>query len=170
MVELLTPLRHLFEWVDTFESSIALRESTYAWGLLLVAHLMCMSAFAGLIVMMDLRLLGVGNMQTPFSQVQRRLYPWQMGSMTLTAISGLVLVFAQPLNYYANIFFWMKMFAMALAGLNAIGFHFVTYETITRWDAAPRPPFGARLAGVLGIVLWATVVMSGRLLPYNWFK
>jgi hypothetical protein len=170
MAELLTPLRQLFEWVDMFESSIALRESTYMWGIILVIHLMCMSWFAGLIVMMDLRLLGVGNMQTPFSQVQRRLFPWQMGSMTLTVITGLVLVYAQPLNYYANIFFWMKMIGMAIAGVNALAFNYISYETIAQWDAGVLPPFGARLAGLLGVVLWAGVVMCGRLLPYNWFK
>ncbi len=170
MVELLAPFKQFVEWIDLMESSIALRESTYMWGILLVAHLTTMSWFAGLILMMDLRLLGIGNMETPFSQLQRRLFPWQMFAMTLTTIFGVVLWFAQPLNYYANVFFWMKMAAMVLAGLNAMAFHFIEYETIQRWDTAGLPPVGARLAGGLGIVLWATVVMSGRLLPYNWFK
>ena len=37
-----------------------------------VLHVISMCMFAGTILMMDLRLLGVGYMQTPFSQVQRR--------------------------------------------------------------------------------------------------
>jgi hypothetical protein len=170
MADLLAPFKAFVEWIDLMESSIALRESTYVWGIILVAHLMTMGWFAGLILMMDLRLLGIGNMQTPFSELQRQLFPWQMLAMALTTILGLVLWFAQPLNYYANIFFWMKMVAMGLAGLNAMAFHFITYDTVSQWDSGVLPPFGARLAGGLGIVLWATVVMSGRLLPYNWFK
>ena len=37
---------------------------------------MTLALFSGLIIMMDLRLLGVGNLRTPISQLQRRLFPW----------------------------------------------------------------------------------------------
>jgi hypothetical protein len=29
---------------------------------------------------------------------------------------------------------------------------------------------GARLSGALSILLWAVVIVSGRLIPYNWFQ
>jgi hypothetical protein len=170
MAEFLMPLQSAFEWVDELESSIALRESVYLWSWIVVAHLVSVAVFAGLVVMMDFRLLGVGNMQTPFSQLQRRLFPWQMFGMTLSMITGLILLFAQPLQYYANVFFWMKMTTIAVAGANAMAFHYLTYESVSSWDTAGSPPFGARLAGLLGIVLWAVVIVSGRLIPYNWFR
>ena len=115
MAEFFMPLRSVFEYVSNVESSIALRESQYVWSLFEVAHVVTMCLFAGLIVMMDLRLLGVGNMQSPFSQVQKRLFPWQMVGMTLSAITGLVLVYGDPMRFYANIFFWMKMLIMVIA-------------------------------------------------------
>jgi hypothetical protein len=170
MAEFLMPLRSVFEAVAEWPNSIALRESQYAWAWVLVFHLVSMSIFAGLVVMMDLRLLGVGNMKTPFSQVQRRLFPWQMLGMTLSAITGIVLVFADPMKFYGNIIFWTKMLTMALAGVNAMAFHFIAYETVTEWDTMPVPPLGARLAGALGIALWANVIVAGRLIPYNWFQ
>src|SRR5688500_20377877 len=83
MAELLTPLHDLFFYVSELENSIALRESQYVWAWLLVAHIISMCLFAGTIIMMDLRLLGVGIMQTPFSQVQRRLFPWQVAGMEI---------------------------------------------------------------------------------------
>jgi hypothetical protein len=30
-------------------------------------------------------------------------------------------------------------------------------------------PFGGRMAGVLSLVLWAGVIIFGRLTAYNWF-
>ena len=84
---------------------------------------------------MDLRLLGVGNMATPFSQVQRRLFPWQMAAMFFSAATGLALVWGNPMNYVTNIIFWVKMLAMAVAGLNALAFHFITEYTLVDWDA-----------------------------------
>ncbi len=152
------------------QSSIALRESQYVWPWFTVAHLVSMCLFAGTIVMMDLRLLGVGNMTTPFSQVQKRLFPWQMLGMTLSAITGFALVFGDPMRFYVNVIFWTKMVTIPLAGLNALAFHYITYDSVADWDSKVAPPFGAKLAGALGIALWANVIVAGRLIPYNWFQ
>ena len=170
MAELLTPLRDLFFYVSELDNSIALRESQYVWAWLLVAHIIAMCLFAGTIIMMDLRLLGVGHMQTAFSQVQRRLFPWQIAGMVFAAATGLAIVFADPMKYYANIIFWTKMLTMGLAGLNALAFHFITEYTLVDWDVKVAPPFGAKLAGGLSIVMWANVIVAGRLIPYNWFQ
>lgn len=169
MVELLSPLRNLFAWVGDFESSIALRESQYVWANVLTAHVLSICFFAGLIMMMDLRLLGIGNMKTPFSEIQQRLFPWQMAGMACSTITGLVLLYSDPMRFWVSVFFWVKMGTMALTALNAVAFHFISYESIARWDTRPVPPFGARLAGGLGLLLWMNVIVNGRLIPYNWF-
>ena len=163
-------LRSIFEWVDTFPSSIAIRESQYVYASLLTSHVIGMCVFAGLIVMMDLRLLGVGNRRTSFSQIQRRLFPWQMFGMSVSAATGLLLVYADPLRFYANIYFWIKAVMMVLAGVNAMAFHQVTYRTVDAWNTETVMPFGAKLASVMSIVLWAGVIVSGRLIAYNWFE
>ena len=172
MDEFFAPLRSLFEYVSEFPSSIALRESQYVMPWVFVLHVVSMCMFAGTILMMDLRLLGVGNMQTPFSQVQRRLFPWQMAGMLFSAMTGLALVWGNPMNYVTNIIFWVKMLAMGIAGLNALAFHFITEYTLVDWDAGATPPFAAKLAGGLSIVLWANVIVAGRLIPYalTWFR
>jgi hypothetical protein len=172
MAEFFEPLRNLFMWVSEFESSIALRESQYVMPWIFVIHVVGLALFAGTILMMDLRLLGVGYMQTPFSQVQRRLFPWQMAGMAIMVLTGGALVYGNPMNYATNIIFWVKMLAMALAGLNALAFHFITEYTLVDWDAGAAPPFGAKLAGALSIVLWANVIVAGRLIPYalTWFR
>jgi hypothetical protein len=172
MAEVFAPLQNLFMWVSEFDTSIQLRESLYVMPWIFVFHVLGLTFFAGTILMMDLRLLGVGHMQTPFSQVQRRLFPWQMAGMALAAGTGLALVYGNPMNYATNIIFWVKMLAMALAALNALAFHFITEYTLIDWDSGATPPFGAKLAGALSIVLWANVIVSGRLIPYalTWFR
>ena len=148
------------------------RERIFGRAWVFVAHVISMCMFAGTILMMDLRLLGVGHMQTPFSQVQRRLFPWQMGAMFLSTATGLALVWGNPNNYVTNIIFWVKMLAMGIAGVNALAFHFITEYTLIDWDAGQTPPVGAKLAGAISIVLWGNVVIAGRLMPYalTWFR
>ena len=172
MSDLLPILRGVFEWLDALPSSIALRESQYVWSWVLVVHVISMCLFAGLIVAMDLRLLGVGHGQTPFSQIQTRLFPWQMLGFAISVISGIALVYGQPMRYFGSIYFWMKMATMGLAFLNAVAFNSITYSSAGGWDAGGKPPVGARLAGALGVVLWATVIVEGRLIPYSltWFQ
>ena len=166
----LAPLRSLFETVHNWPSSIAIRESVNGYPTLLTTHVISMCLFAGLVMMMDLRLVGVGNLRTTFSQVQKRLFPWQMAGLAVSSISGLILVYGEPLRFYGNIFFWMKTAMMALAGVNAVAFHLITYRSVAAWDASAATPFGARLAGGLSLFLWAGVIITGRLIPYNWFQ
>jgi hypothetical protein len=158
----------LFEWIDAMPSSIAMRESVYGYPYLLTAHAVGMALFAGLIIMMDLRLLGVAYRRAPLSQVQRQLFPWQMFTMAVSAITGALLFYSQPMRYYGKVFFWLKMALMVAAGLNALWFHFTTYRTVAAWDESPRAPLGARLAGAFSILLWAGVVIFGRITAYDW--
>jgi len=155
--------------VDALPSSIAIRESQDLYSWLLTSHVVSMCAFAGLVLMMDLRLIGIGNMRTPFSQVHRALFPWQVVFMTCSAITGLLLVYAEPLRFYSSFLFWIKVVLMVMASINALAFHRGTYLTVAKWDMDSMLPFGARLAGAVGLTLWAAVVVAGRLIAYNWF-
>ena len=167
--ELLAPLRSVAEYVDMMPLSIAFRESIYVSPYTTVAHVVAMCFFAGLILVMDLRLVGWAFMGTPFSHLQKRLFPLQMLGMTLAGITGLVLTFGDPLRFYGNIFFWTKMCMIALTGLNAMAFEYVTQATVPAWDTAPVTPFPAKLAGAVSLALRSTVIIAGRLIPYNWF-
>ena len=161
-------LRNLFEWVDAFPSSIAMRESLYAFPVLLTIHLISLAMFAGLVVMMDLRLVGLAYRGIPFSEVQARLFPWQMVGMGVTSLAGLLLLYSQPMRYFGKVLYWIKVALLALAGVNVLLFHFITYRTIDKWDMT-NPPVAAKVAGGLSVALWACIVAFGRLTAYNWW-
>ena len=160
-------LRNLFEWVDAFPSSIAMRESIFAFPVLLTVHVVSLVMFAGLVMMMDLRLLGAAYRGTAFSEVQARLFPWQMVGMVVTSIAGLLLFYSQPMRYFGKLLYWIKMGLIVLAGVNAMLFHFTTYRSIAKWDTT-SPPLGAKVAGVLSLAMWACIVAFGRLTAYDY--
>jgi hypothetical protein len=166
---MLTSIKVWLDLLQEWPSSIAIRESIYGYTALLSLHVLSMCLFGGLVLMMDLRLMGVGNMRTPFSQLQRRLFPWQAFGMLVSAVTGVILIYGQPSRFYSNIFFWVKMMMMLVAMINALAFHQSTYHSVSIWDAGGRPPTSARLSGVLSIALWAGVVFAGRMIAYNWF-
>lgn len=155
-----------FEWMErSLPGGPFLRESTYGFSILLTAHVVAMGLFFGLILMMDLRLAGIGHLRTPPEEMQSHLFPWQMLGFALVVITGFLLFYSKPLTYYGKGFFWTKMMLMVLAGLNAGYIHLVTHRAGgTGWDSG-----AAKFAGVMSIVLWAGVLVTGRLVAYEWW-
>ena len=84
--------------------------------------------------------------------------------------SGLMLFYAQPLTYYHSIFFRIKLLLLVAAGINVFVFHARTQRSVLVWDVEARPPRAARVAAIVSLAAWAGVVISGRLIAYNWFS
>ena len=160
-------LRTVFEWLEAMPMSTALRESIFGYPILLTSHVVSMCVIAGLLVMMDLRLTGVGNLHTPVSHIQNRLFKWQMLGLAMSVISGGLLFYGQPMRFYGNFWFWMKNLLLLLALANAMYFHRTIYRSVDQWDNDPVPPVPARVAGALGLVLWAAVIVTGRMIAYS---
>ena len=160
-------LRTVFEWLEAMPLSTALRESIFGYPILLTSHVVSMCLIAGLLVMMDLRLTGVGNLHTPVSHIQNRLFKWQMLGLAMSVVSGGLLFYGQPMRFYGNFWFWMKNLLLLLALANAMVFHRTIYRSVDQWDNDPVPPVPARVAGALGLVLWAAVIVTGRMIAYS---
>ena len=157
------------EWLEGLAWTTAIRESAWGYPIIETAHVVSIVAFAGLVIMMDLRFVGVAFTHAPLTQIQRRLFPWQMAWLVPSAATGLLLCCIDPLRYYRNVFFLIKLGLLALAGLNAGAFHLATYRKAA-WDEDPQVIATARRAGALSLVLWSAIIFSGRFIAFNWFN
>ena len=84
-------------------------------------------------------------------------------------ISGMLLFSAIPVRTFQNIFFRVKMVLLISAGLNVWVFHSTVFRSVAEWDLDPVLPKRARMAGAVSLVLWASIVVAGRMIAYNWF-
>ena len=162
-------LLNLFRRMSDSSWSVGLHESRYAYDLIESVHVWALCLFFGLAVMFDFRLLGWTMRSVPVSEVARRLLPWTAAGFVVMVISGTLLFSAIPLRSYQNIFFRTKMILLLCAGLNVWIFHSGVYQRVTNWDLDRIPPRAAKAAGVLSLVLWVCIVLSGRMIAYNWF-
>lgn len=156
-------------WVGDLPSSIALRESLLAWPFVESAHVLTLMLFAGSAAMLDLRLLGVAFRSVPASEFTNRLLPWTRVAFAVMTVTGLALLYANPVRYYFNVFFRVKIILLVLAGLNIWYFHGRTLHAIAVWDHDVRPPRAARMAAVVSLTAWIAVIAAGRMMAYNWF-
>ena len=149
--------------------STGLHESRYAYDLLESIHVWTLCLFFGLAVMFDLRLLGWAMRKVPVSELARRFLPWTLAGFAVMVVTGSLLFSAIPLRSYQSIFFRVKMLMLLLAGLNVWIFHAGPYRQVKAWDQDGVPPRAARFAGALSLALWVGIVLSGRMIAYNWF-
>lgn len=155
---------------DAQSWSEALLGSLNFWSLLEGTHLIALMLFAGTIMVVDLRLLGVTFRKTKVSVISDAILPLTIFSFAFVVITGMGLLFAKPLFYYHNIWFRAKMIILALALLNILIFHGRVQATQDSWDADEKPPRAARLAAAGSLIAWLLVIACGRFIPYNWYE
>lgn len=61
--------------------------------------------------------------------------------------------------------FWVKMVLFALVGVHALAFRKAVYQNPKRLDAGLTP--AARLAGIVSMILWAGLIVAGRLIGFD---
>ncbi len=150
--------------------SQALLESLNAWGLLEGTHLLMLMLFFGTILMVDLRLLGVAFKEQPVSVISNKILKLTVFSMVVVMVTGVVLFFSKPEEYWHNIWFRTKLVLLAVAIINVAVFHKLVQKNQAEWDSAPKPPSKARISAIISIASWVAVIGCGRLIAYNWFE
>ena len=157
------------EWLESTPVGVLVRESLWGFPIVVAIHILGLTMSVGTLVWFDLRLLGVSMRRIPVSEMYRRLMPWMLSAFIAMFITGALLFVGYATKAYGNLYFRIKIAAMLLAGVNALMFHYSTERRIARWNEAARPPLPARMAGLASILLWAVVIMAGRMMSYTIF-
>ena len=158
---------NIWESIEYSSLGTSIAESLWAFPTLETIHVIALVTVFGTILIMDLRLLGLASNQWAVTQMSKDTLPWTWAAFVLAAITGTLLFVSKASSYMINPYFLWKMGLMALAGLNMLYFHFVTYKTVSDWDAAPVLPAGAKFAATASMVLWIGVVFCGRAIGFT---
>ena len=157
------------EWLQDTPLSVGIRESTWLFPIIESVHVLGLCLFLGMAILLDLRLLGLTLLKVSVSEVHRKLLPWTWAGAVIMVVSGIFTFFNDPVRYYNNVFFRVKVVMLVLAALNAYLFEIGVFQSVDRWDTSVVTPKKARMAGALSLVLWGCIVIAGRLIAYNWF-
>jgi hypothetical protein len=160
---------NFLEWLGNTAWSIGLLESFWVWPLLESTHTLSIAWFVGTAAMMDLRLMGVRFGRVRASDFTGRMLQLTRYGFVVTAVTGVIIFYSNPLRYYHNMFFRFKMILLVIAGINIWFFHSRIHKKVAEWDMDPSPPRAAKVAGIVSFVSWMLIVISGRLIAYNWY-
>jgi hypothetical protein len=165
----LKPVTALLHWVETTPLAIFISQSTYGFSALDMVHVAAISVVFGMIAILDLRLSGVAFPEFSITDLSRQVLPWTWSAFAVAAITGMLMFMGQAVKYSANFAFLVKIALMALAGLNMLVFHFITFRGVAKWDHGVAAPLSARLAGALSLAIWIAVAAYGRFTAYYMF-
>jgi hypothetical protein len=139
-------------------------EYAYVWPICEVFHFLGLAVLMGIVLVINLRILGIGSLKHMAYGDLHKLLPWAVAGFTFNAISGMVFFVAQPQTYTLNLSFDLKIIVFVLAGIT------VLYHTIfdEPWEITgdADAPLTAKCMAAAQIFLWFGVLYFGRMIPY----
>ncbi|HVY89046.1 MAG TPA: DUF6644 family protein [Hyphomonadaceae bacterium] len=151
-------------WSQQFAGSL------HFWSLIEGSHVVALMLFAGTILMVDLRMLGIAFRSVPYSALNDRVLPLTIAGFVLVVATGVLLFLSNPVHYYHSLFFRAKMVFLVVAAVNIFWFHYRVQKSQAEWDAMPSPPAKVKLAAAVSLSSWVLVIVFGRLIGLSFFE
>jgi Family of unknown function (DUF6644) len=156
----------LFDWCQWLQHTplaTTINESIWLFPLIEGSHILALPISVGMIVMFDLRLLGL----VTGSKVTSEFLRWSKFGFAVMLITGVVLFITQAERAYGNPFFRTKMLLLLVLGINAAVYQWIFYPKMSQWDLAGKTPAGARFCAGLSLIVWIGVIVCGRTMAYE---
>jgi len=157
----------ILTWIHDSGVGTAVRESDWMFPTLESIHVVFLTATFGSIILLDLRLTGLGFKGRSVSDVTKDVMVWTWVGFLGAAITGTLLFTSNALVYYNDFPTRGKFTCMGLAGINMLVYEFLMHPSISRWDNDVVPPSRVRVAGFISIVLWLGVIFFGRWIGFT---
>jgi hypothetical protein len=153
-------------WIQATDFFTYLRGSGYVYPVILSMHMVAIALFGGMILMTDMRLLGLAMKKYPISDVVDQLRVPKRYGFLLVAGCGLLMLGCKAEEYYYNAFLRTKLILLALVAVHALVFRGSVYGKAAEFDRAGRVPGLAKTAAALSLLLWIGIACMGRGIGY----
>jgi len=149
-----------FEWCEATTLGTVVRDSIWLFPVIEAVHLVALCLIGGAILLVDLRLLGVGMTGQRIGDLARHVRPWLVAGLVVMLGTGVLLFLSEAIKCFYNTAFWVKMTTLPVALI----FTFAVRErALDGLETSTR----SRLIGVGSIALWLTVAAAGRWIGFS---
>jgi len=152
-----------FEWCEASALGSGIRASKWLFPVIESVHLLGLAALGGALLIVDLRLLGLGLRKQPVARLARDVQPWLVGSVLVLLGTGVSLFLSEAVKCYYSTPFWVKITTIPLALLFTAT---VRQRIVTSAEASARPLL-SKMVGLVSILLWVTVAAAGRWIGFS---
>ena len=151
-----------FQWCESLWLGQLVVGSQWLFPAIEAVHLLGLAMLGGALLLVDLRLLGLGLTRTPVAALARDARPYLVGAIVLMIATGVPLFLSEAVKCYYNDSFWVKITTLPFA----IAFTF-TFRASATTDSVRNTARRQKLAGALSIALWFVVAAAGRWIGFS---
>ena len=152
-----------FQWCENTSFVATVREIRWLVPTIQAVHVMGFALIGGTVLVVNLRLLGVGLRHQPVAQVARDAERWLFISLAVIVPSGFTLFMTEATKCYFYMAFWVKVTAFFLA----LVFTFTVHRRVAMADERSVNPRLSKLVAWVSLALWSTVGIAGRLIGFS---
>ena len=155
----------VLQWFERGEASwlgALIRDSVWLFPVIEAVHLLGLCLLGGAVLLVDLRLLGLGLRNYPTALIARGALPWLRAGVIVMLTSGFLLFISEAVKCFHNPSFWVKMNTLPFALLFAL--------VVKQQLAVRQPeiaPWLSRVLATVSLALWFTVAMAGRWIGFS---
>jgi hypothetical protein len=150
-----------FEWCEATMLGRTIRESLWMFPVLEAIHLVGLCILGGALLVVDLRLLGLGLKDSTIAELDRQARPWLLLGVGILLITGVALFTSEAIKCYYNASFWVKITTLPFAIL----FTFAVKERFAR--TAVYTSAYSQWIGSADLLLWFIVAAGGRWIGFS---
>ena len=154
---MIEPWLPFFEWCEATTIGNAVRMSLWAFPVIEAVHLLGLCVLGGAVLLVDLRMLGLGLKQQRIAEVARDSRRYLVVGVLVMIATGVPLFLSEAIKCFYNQSFWVKMATLFVALL----FTFFVRERAA-YDDTLDTSTRSRLIGAASIAIWFTVAAAGR--------
>ena len=152
-----------FQWCEATSLGQVIRDSQWLFPAIESVHLIALAAIGGAVLVLDLRMLGVGIRHRSVAEISRDAQPWLVASLIVMVLTGVSLFLSEAVKCYYSSAFWLKMSVLPLAAL----FAFTIRRRVAAADDAEISRYTRGAVAVISLALWFTVGAAGRWIGFS---
>ena len=149
-----------FEWLESHGPGRIVRDSSWLFPVIEAFHLLAFAVVGGIVLLVSLRLLGLGMSKRPAAALVRELRPWFRWGLAAMATTGVLLFMSVAVKCYYSYAFWVKISSLFVVLVLTMSFG-------SKVTAPNASPLLQRTAGVLSLTLWGAVAWGGRWIGFS---
>ena len=151
-----------FEWCEQSWFGTLVGDSTWAFPVLEGIHLLGLSLLGGTLLVVDLRMLGIGLTGQRTADLAKAAHPWLLRALAIMLATGIPLFMSEAVKCYWNNSFRVKMATLPLA----LAFTFLVKEKVA-YNEAMEGKARSRLVAAGSVAIWFTIAMAGRWIGFS---
>jgi hypothetical protein len=152
-----------FQWCENSSLGDAIRSSAWLFPAIEAVHLLGLALIGAAVLLVDMRLLGLGLRRQPVAQLARDAQPWFIISLLIMLPTGFLLFMSEAIKCYYHIAFWVKMTCLFLA----IVFTFTIRRQVAMADETRINPIWYKVVALISLGLWSGVGWGGRWIGFS---